>query len=162
MPDTTCSCGSGKTVDTCCGPILAGGNAPTAEALMRSRYTAHVQGDIEHIVNTHDPATRDTVDRALTEKWARQSQWKGLTIINVDAGGAHDETGTVEFSAHYSVDKRDLTHHERSRFRKLDGQWFYVDGDVSKATPIRAAAKVERNAPCPCGSGTKYKRCHGA
>jgi len=27
--------------------------------------------------------------------------------------------------------------------------------------PVRAAAKVGRNDPCPCGSGKKYKKCHG-
>jgi uncharacterized protein len=28
--------------------------------------------------------------------------------------------------------------------------------------PSRRASKVGRNVPCPCGSGKKYKRCHGA
>ncbi len=28
--------------------------------------------------------------------------------------------------------------------------------------PVRAGAKVGRNDPCPCGSGKKYKKCHGA
>jgi preprotein translocase subunit SecA len=27
--------------------------------------------------------------------------------------------------------------------------------------PVHAATKVGRNDPCPCGSGKKYKRCHG-
>ncbi|HAB89140.1 MAG TPA: preprotein translocase subunit SecA [Bacteroidetes bacterium] len=30
-----------------------------------------------------------------------------------------------------------------------------------KATPVRATKKVGRNEPCPCGSGKKYKQCHG-
>lgn len=34
--------------------------------------------------------------------------------------------------------------------------------DQTPRTPVRRAAKPERNAPCPCGSGRKYKRCHGA
>ena len=29
------------------------------------------------------------------------------------------------------------------------------------AEPVRAQAKVGRNEPCPCGSGKKYKSCHG-
>ena len=31
-----------------------------------------------------------------------------------------------------------------------------------KQRPVRVEAKVGRNDPCPCGSGKKYKRCHGA
>ena len=129
---------------------------------MRSRYTAYVQGNIDHIVETHDPSTRGDVDRALTQKWARESEWQGLTILGTQAGGPSDEEGTVEFVARYRVEGRDLVHQELSRFRKIDERWHYLDGRTSKGAPIRAAPKPERNAPCPCGSGTKYKRCHGA
>lgn len=31
-----------------------------------------------------------------------------------------------------------------------------------KPQPIRVDAKIGRNDPCPCGSGKKYKNCHGA
>ncbi len=32
---------------------------------------------------------------------------------------------------------------------------------VEKARPVRVGPKVGRNDPCPCGSGKKYKQCHG-
>ena len=35
-------------------------------------------------------------------------------------------------------------------------------GDEEPAKPVRSAEKVGRNDLCPCGSGKKYKRCHGA
>ena len=34
-------------------------------------------------------------------------------------------------------------------------------GDKSKPAPIHVDKKVGRNDPCPCGSGKKYKHCHG-
>jgi SEC-C motif-containing protein len=48
--------------------------------------------------------------------------------------------------------------HEKASFIKEDGQWFYVDGDIIKAPQARSE-KIGRNAPCPCGSGKKYKKC---
>ena len=129
---------------------------------MRSRYTAHVKRDFDHIMGTHDPATRGAVDEAQTGTWAQQSEWRGLTIIETKAGGLSDQDGTVTFAARYHARGKDMTHHEVSRFRKIDGRWFYVDGRTTRGAPVRAEAKPERNAACPCGSGSKYKRCHGA
>jgi SEC-C motif-containing protein len=157
-----CPCGSRLAFDACCGPLLAGGAPPTAEALMRSRYTAYVRADMDHIMRTHDPRTRDTVDRALTEKWAREAEWRGLEILRTEVGGADDEVGTVEFAASYRAKGQAFVHREHSRFRRIDGRWFYVDGRPIKGEPARAVDKPERNAPCPCGSGKKWKRCHGA
>jgi SEC-C motif-containing protein len=129
---------------------------------MRSRYTAYVRGDIDYIVTTHDPATQDEVDRETTEVWARESEWAGLTILAREEGGPTDERGMVEFVARYRAKGHDLTHHERSRFRRVDGRWYYVDGKVLKPPPVvRAEPKTGRNDPCPCGSGKKFKRCHG-
>jgi SEC-C motif-containing protein len=158
----TCPCGRGETLEACCGPVLGGAAAATAEDLMRSRYTAYVLANIDHVVATHDPATRDTVDRAASEAWAKQSTWLGLDIVATEAGGADDTTGMVEFVAKFSLAGRVQQHHERSRFRKEDGRWYYVDGDIQKARPVeREAPKVGRNEPCPCGSGKKFKKCHG-
>jgi SEC-C motif-containing protein len=158
----TCPCGRGETLEACCGPVLGGAAAQTAEDLMRSRYTAYTLGNIDHVVATHDPATRDTVDRAASEAWSKQSTWLGLDVLATEAGGAADETGMVEFVAKFTLAGRVQQHHERSRFRKEDGHWYYVDGDVQKARPVeRDAPKVGRNEPCPCGSGKKFKKCHG-
>ena len=74
-----CPCGSGRDLDTCCGPYLAGeAQPPTAEALMRARYVAHTRADIDYIQATHDAATREDIDREATDRWARRSEWLGL------------------------------------------------------------------------------------
>ncbi len=36
------------------------------------------------------------------------------------------------------------------------------DGEAQKQEPVTVGDKVGRNDPCPCGSGKKYKKCHGA
>jgi SEC-C motif-containing protein len=164
MSGETCPCGSGKPEQACCGPYLAGERpAPTAEALMRSRYTAYVRGAIDYIVDTHDPVKREDVDRDAATKWSKQAKWLGLEIVS-SAGGEADSEGAVEFIARYQLGGQARMHHERSRFRKEGGAWFYVDGQDGPAprAPVRKEATAGRNDPCSCGSGKKYKRCHGA
>jgi SEC-C motif-containing protein len=53
-----------------------------------------------------------------------------------------------------------FAHRECSRFRRHDGRWYYVAGTHVRE-PVRVTAEIGRNDPCPCGSGMKYKRCHG-
>jgi SEC-C motif-containing protein len=141
---------------------------------MRSRYTAYVRGHIDYLLATHDPATRGTVDVAAATRWSRDTTWLGLEIVATEAGRAGDATGVVEFIARGVTAGRPFTQRERSRFRRVaptaapsgdaaptvDGAWRYVDGDAG--APVRAAPAVGRNEACPCGSGKKFKRCHGA
>ncbi len=130
---------------------------------MRSRYSAHVLGRIEYILETRDPSTRTPAERAAVERWVGESTWLGLTIVARERGGAGDDEGIVEFEAAYRTRAgARIVHHERSLFRRRDGRWLYVDGDVVKAAPARRAEAPGRNDPCPCGSGKKYKRCCGA
>ena len=157
---SACPCGSGRDEAACCGPIVAGAPAPTALALMRSRYTAYVRGAIEHIVGSHDASTRATIDVAAATAWSRDTAWLGLEIVATARGGATDDDGEVEFVVRGVTRGAPFTQRERSRFRKVDGRWFYVDG-VARAMPERAAVVPGRNEPCPCGSGKKYKVCHG-
>ena len=78
-----CPCGSGSDLDECCGPIILGHtSAPTAAALMRSRYTAFVRGDLEHIVNSCTREERDSVDRAAVKNTFDSVQWLGLDILD--------------------------------------------------------------------------------
>jgi SEC-C motif-containing protein len=141
--------------------LLAGAPAPTALALMRSRYTAYVVGAIDYVVATHDAATRDQVDRAASEAWSRETLWQGLEILDTEAGGADDREGVVEFVARGVTRGAPFAQRERSRFRKVDGRWYYVDGAV-RAVPARKPKQQGPNEPCACGSGKKFKRCHGA
>jgi SEC-C motif domain protein len=156
-----CPCGSGQLERACCGPLLAGARAPTALALMRSRYTAYVRGAIDYLIATHDPDTRASVDREAIARWSRDTRWQGLQIVATEAGGEADTSGIVEFVARGVTGGSAFAQRERSRFRRLDGAWHYVDGKVGDA-PARRGATPGRNDACPCGSGRKYKRCHGA
>jgi SEC-C motif domain protein len=135
----------------------------TAEELMRARYQAYVDNDIDFVVDSHHPEGRDEVDREAAAKWAEEADWKGLEVLETVAGGPDDDEGVVEFVARYEMGGAPYTHHERARFQKLDGDWYYVEGDMVKQKPVvRETPKVGRNEPCPCGSGKKYKKCHGA
>ena len=157
-----CPCGSERSFEQCCAPYLAGATAPTAEALMRSRYTAYTRGDVDYVVNTHRAPPGEDVDRAAVEQFAREARWRGLEIVATERGGPDDDAGVVEFIARYEQNGNAQQHHERSTFARADGRWVFVDGTQVKAAPARRAAdKVGRNDPCPCGSGKKYKRCHG-
>jgi SEC-C motif-containing protein len=159
----TCPCGSGAELDACCGPLLAGGKAPTPEALMRSRYSAYATGKIDYILETHDPETRSRLDRSETQDWADRTTWTGLEILQTRGGGENDDEGEVEFRAHFRDEEdRERVHHERSTFVRRDGRWYFHDGEMVKAAPVARAPKVGRNDPCPCGSGKKYKKCCGA
>ena len=160
------ACGSGLPADRCCAPLHAGAPASTALALMRSRYTAFVRGDVDYLVATQAEAGRAGLDRAAIAQWARTTTWDSLEIVTTEAGGPDDTTGLVEFIARGRNAGMPFAQRERSRFVRTDGRWYYVDGDIHAAPAGRAGPppppRPERNAPCPCGSGVKYKRCHGA
>ena len=157
-----CPCGSGADFDECCGPLIGGVPAPTPEALMRSRFTAFVRGNMDHIENTHAKEVRDDFNRSAAESTANSVEWVSLKIFETADGGADDDTGTVEFSARFKKDGELLDHHEKSNFRREEGRWVYVDGKMNPKGEPRRVDKVGRNAPCPCGSGRKYKKCCGA
>lgn len=158
-----CPCCSGKTYGDCCEPIVSGAkDAPTAESLMRARYTAYVVGAIDFIVETctTNNGERD-IDRKATEDWSHNSTWHGLKILRTEKGSEADEEGLVEFEAKYTLRHMKDTHHELAAFKKVDGKWLYATGRLSVQTVVRDGKKVGRNEPCPCGSGKKYKQCCG-
>ena len=129
---------------------------------MRSRYSAYAVGAIDYLGDTLHPDYRGDWDRDATARWATNSQWLGLEIRDVEAGGENDSRGVVEFVASFTDQGVHKVHQERSNFEKKDGRWYYVDGDIPKpATQRHETPKVGRNDPCPCGSGKKYKKCCG-
>lgn len=158
---TQCPCGSGHDFDACCGPYIAGDKpAPTAEALMRSRYSAYTMGNVAYLQSTLAEAVPD--DEQLSEEEIKAVTWQGLEIRATEGGGENDNTGTVEFVARYKAQGEQHVFHERSRFGREDGRWVYIDGVINpKSAPV-TSTKVGRNEPCPCGSGKKYKKCCGA
>jgi SEC-C motif-containing protein len=128
---------------------------------MRSRYSAYATGVLDYLVQSC-VGGEEGVDREATKRWSQQSEWLGLRILDIEKGQPGDETGLVEFIATYVQGGLKDRHHERAKFVKKDGAWLYEEGDVVPETVTRAAPKVGRNDPCPCGSGKKYKKCHGA
>ena len=157
-----CPCGSGKETAKCCTPYISGeAVAPTAEALMRARYSAYVLNELEYLKVSLAPETLKGHDEESVREWSEKAEWLGLTIHDTWAGLEEDTDGIVEFSANYAIDGEELSHRERSHFRKDDGKWYYVDGDMVSGPPVRKEPKVGRNEPCPCGSGKKYKKCCG-
>jgi SEC-C motif domain protein len=158
-----CPCGSGKSLDACCGPYLAGMPAPTPEALMRSRYSAYVTRNYAHLERTLAAAERAEFSEPDARRWAESSEWLGLTITETTGGGPHDDEGTVAFSAKFRTQGEVRTHVENARFIREDGRWVYAGEVRVVAKPFRREApKLGRNDPCHCGSGKKYKKCHGA
>lgn len=129
---------------------------------MRSRYSAYVVEAIDYLGDTLHPEHRSDWDRDATARWASNSKWLGLEIRAVENGGENDQEGIVEFVAQFSEGGVEKVHHERSRFLRRGGLWYYVDGQMPRpVTQRHEKPKVGRNDPCPCGSGKKYKKCCG-
>jgi SEC-C motif-containing protein len=145
-----CPCGSSKMYQECCEPYLLNKTlAPTAEALMRSRYTAYTKADIDYIERTMKGPALIQFDKNESKTWANEIEWLGLTVIQATQ---HENRGTVEFVARYKAVHQKHIIHEKSEFILENGTWYYTNG----ITP-----KVGRNDACPCGSTKKFKKCCG-
>ncbi|MCG8532139.1 MAG: YchJ family protein [Desulfovibrionales bacterium] len=160
---SNCPCGSGLEFSACCEPIIKGEKpAPTAEALMRSRYSAHASGIYEYLGTSMHPQMRGDLSVDEIKEWSEQITWTGLEVLDTKDGGENDITGEVEFVAHYKLGGVPQELREHSFFRKEGDDWYYVEGMVKgQETFVRETPKVGRNEPCPCGSGKKYKKCCG-
>ncbi|HZX32722.1 MAG TPA: YchJ family metal-binding protein [Rhodocyclaceae bacterium] len=122
-----CPCGSGKAYGACCGRCHEGEPAPTAEALMRSRYSAFVLGLADYLLATWHASTRpERLD--LNEEPA--PKWLGLEVKRHQP--QDDSHAVVEFVARYRVGGRGQRLHETSRFVREEGRWFYVDGEFKQ------------------------------
>jgi SEC-C motif-containing protein len=122
-----CPCGSGVGYAACCEPLHDGAReAATAEQLMRSRYSAYARGLPDYLFRTWHPRTRPA-DVAIEP----EIEWTGLDVVDTAAGGPDDDRGEVEFTAHYREAGGQYVMHERSRFERRAGRWFYTDGDAA-------------------------------
>jgi SEC-C motif-containing protein len=139
----------GKVFEQCCGRYIDHGGAPTAEALMRSRYTAYVLGNHDYLLQTWHPDSRPEQLGGTALKWI------GLEVVALEKGLEHDQHGRVVFIASFRDGSRGKRLHESSRFIRIDNQWLYLDGKCS-------VSNIGRNDACPCGGGKKFKRCCGA
>jgi len=126
---SACPCQSGKPYAGCCGPLHRGDEAAvTAEALMRSRYSAYVQGNADYLLATWHASTRPT---ALDFGDTAATRWLGLEVRRY--GTADPDHAIVEFVARYRIGGAPAVRlHEISRFVREDGCWYYVDGEFPR------------------------------
>ena len=158
IEQSCCLCGSNLPYSQCCGLYHTGEKIPaTAETLMRSRFTAYAMHNGEYLQKTWDATKRP----AQIDFSKDTAQWLRLEIIDVKKGGVQDEKGVVEFKAYYLLDGEESVMHEISRFKKVAGRWFYLDGVVKSIAKAHETQNLGKNALCSCGSGKKFKRCCG-
>ena len=129
VSNTACPCGSGADYDACCGRWHGGPGhlqAPTAEALMRSRYSAYVKGLGDYLQDTWHPDTRPAA--AAAASFEPGVTWLGLDVLrHLPLDEDHAE---VHFVARSKFGGRAHRLVERSRFVREGGRWYYVDGDA--------------------------------
>ncbi|MDX8382521.1 MAG: YchJ family metal-binding protein [Ghiorsea sp.] len=148
MRKQTCPCGSQQALEHCCAIYHNGKAAPTAQALMRSRYAAYVLGLHDYIYHTWAAETRPKLD----EMGGTSLHWMHLHIVSCEEGLEDDAKGEVRFVASYVSSNKGKHLEEHSRFVRQEGRWVYVDGDCH-------VSDISRNQACPCESGKKFKSC---
>ena len=151
-----CPCGSHEFYNHCCEPLHQGAPAASAEALMRSRFSAFALQLSDYLNASWHPDTRP--EQLVLEQG---TEWKRLEILSASNDA---EQGTVHFKAYYleqkhleqkqSEQKQWHLLEETSKFLFEDGHWFYHSGDYQPQE-----LKPSRNDECPCGSGKKFKKC---
>ena len=127
-----CHCGNKEDFKNCCGKYFSLSkadqiHAPTAEELMRSRYSAFVEKNYDYLKQTHDPQTFDLSTMQANINWAKSVKFTKLEIISTKEDPDH---AVVEFIAHY-VDRNSgygHQHHEVSEVRKIKDRWVYTTG----------------------------------
>ncbi|MDR3413028.1 MAG: YchJ family metal-binding protein [Formivibrio sp.] len=119
-----CPCGSGHCLAACCGLYHDGVSAPSAEKLMRSRYSAYVLGLEGYLLATWHASTRPAVLDLAADA---QLRWLGLEVLSKVESS---DSAEVRFVARFKVNGRAGRMEEASRFVRENGCWYYVDGDV--------------------------------
>ena len=125
--NNTCPCGTEKLYENCCECFHLGKeNPPSAESLMRSRYTAYVVKNENYLLETWHKSKRP---KTLNLK-DQNINWLGLKILRIEAGAKNDDIGKVEFIAEFKISSKHGKLHEISNFVKENSKWFYVDGKI--------------------------------
>jgi SEC-C motif-containing protein len=125
--ENLCPCGSGKNYAACCGPLHQGVAAPSAEALMRSRYSAYALGLVDYILKTTHPQNHDAKRPAEErkkeiERFCKTTLFKGLKILEMGKD-------IVKFTVYLSQEGKDFSFTEKSTFEKVLGNWLYLRGE---------------------------------
>lgn len=154
-----CPCHSQKNYSSCCEPFISGKKNPkTPEALMRSRYTAYTQANIDYIKATMRGEALIGFQERQAKHFAGRVTWIKLDVI--EATLASPNLGYVEFVASFMEGARLKLLQEKSDFMREEGRWFYTSGKL-KANKQQDQI-ISRNMHCPCGSLRKFKNCHGS
>jgi len=125
----SCPCGIAAAYADCCGRYIEGGVlAPTAEALMRSRYTAYTLQREDYLLATWHGGTRPA---SLGLGDAAAGKWLGLTVKRHAPEAGNPDRAVLEFIARHKIDGRARRLHEISRFVRENGRWYYVGGDLT-------------------------------
>jgi SEC-C motif domain protein len=123
-----CPCGSQKFYADCCGAFIDAGNIPaTPEELMRSRYTAYAQVNIDYIERTMKPPASNGFNKDEARLWAQQVKWKELKLLK---SGKEKDKNIVEFQAYYEFGNKVYCLHEISEFQILNQKWYYSAGKI--------------------------------
>ena len=119
-----CPCCSGKHYENCCKPFHTGEkHAPTAETLMRSRFSAFAIPNGEYLMKTTLPTKRKFHNKEDLQEWGEINEWKKLEILK-------SSLNQVEFKAYYNDENgKPQIHHEFSLFQRENDRWYYVSGE---------------------------------
>lgn len=143
-----CFCGSLQAFEKCCKPYLEGLIVPTAEALMRSRFSAFATANATYIKQTQVDALNIGLEIQSFRQTLQTQKWVKLDIID-------SKPDSVAFRALMIYNDTLYTLQENSLFKESEGKWFY-----SKALSHEDSERpLKRNETCPCGSAKKYKQC---
>lgn len=158
-----CPCGSELNYSLCCEPLILGNSkADSAEALLRSRYTAHCKRAIDYLGTTVLPSQLKRHDPEAVRQWAESTEWNHIDILQQKKVEGDPEITWIEFKAFYKKFGDLKEHHELAKFVKQDGLWYFDDQQDDRREPERREEpKIGRNDPCLCNSGMKYKKCCG-
>ncbi len=125
-----CPCGSQKPYENCCEPYHTKYNAPTCEALMRSRYCAFVFSLVDYLYETTHPSHRSKTLKEEIAFTCKALAWTDLEVLQTWQGGVNDKVGKVSFRASFVQEGKEGVHTEHSRFKRFGKAWMYVDGEV--------------------------------
>ncbi len=165
MSQPLCYCNSDKEYAACCKPYHDGALVPSAEALVRARFSAFCTQNYPYLVQTTHPDFRDDLTAEGIAENTAGVTWQGLEILECGLAPASEGVApfpTVSFKVLYEYNDSLYEMAETSYFSEEDGVLYYMEGIAHRQDGYRRPLpKVGRNEPCPCASGKKYKKCCG-
>lgn len=132
MSNLPCPCGTGLSFSKCCEGYIRGKCFPdTAEALMRSRYTAYVIGNVPYLIETRHPDFRRSTEVADITAWIKAvTSWDKLEVLMTEKGQPSDILGFVAFNVFFHQQGHEEAMFEYSRFSKFQGRWVYESAEA--------------------------------